>query len=65
LVASICLFVCLFCILNHLIFPSQDTALSEEDMTKYRVHVKTGDKRGAGTDADVFKSGKILMFKLL
>jgi len=22
--------------------------------TKYRVHVKTGDKRGAGTDADVF-----------
>jgi len=38
-----------------LIFPSQDTALSEEDMTKYRVHVKTGDKRGAGTDADVFR----------
>ena len=25
-----------------------------EDMTIYKVYVKTGDKRGAGTDADVF-----------
>ena len=25
-----------------------------EDMTIYKVYVKTGDKRGAGTDADVY-----------
>ena len=38
------------------LFPALQTITLEfkPTTTTYKIHVKTGDKRGAGTDADVF-----------